>query len=139
MKRITFSNFKAAIIAALQLGHVFSNPLERLFAGRILTQGHSFVRDFDPRVWLQEYLGWAGFVRAPKRGRNVGYIRRQGPNELRIARPNYAKQNRRTARALLKFNGEPAVPFTALGNHEARITRRAGTYRDATTGLMVAA
>lgn len=108
MKAISFSNMKAMLLAALSLGAQYTHsPLERLFSGQLMTRVGRTTRRVSPQQWLHEYMASAnpevfaeGFERAPKRSRNVGYVRRQGPNLLRIARPNYAKAIRRAVRAL---------------------------------------
>jgi len=97
----------------------------RVIAGKALT-GHR-DRLMTPPEWIRWYLNGnkKPLARPGKPYVNRGYKRRQGPNEQRIAGPNYAKQNRRVARALGKFNGEPAVTFA-----------QRGVSRDALTGIV---
>jgi hypothetical protein len=143
MKRLTFSALRSALAAMLSLGTAAGfSPLERLYAGRLMhSTGAEFgIKPMSPGEWLQRTMiagndaFVTGFERAGKPTRNVGYVRRQGPNEQRIVRPNYAKQNRRVARALAKFNGDAYDP-TALSTYHAPRAAAKGT-RDSLTGIV---
>lgn len=105
----------------------------RVVAGKALVDHQD--RLMTPPEWIRWYLN-GNRVPLKRPGApyvNRGYKRRQGPNEQRIVGPNYRKQANRVARALRKFNGEPASPFVMPGNHDERLR---AYQRDALTGIV---